>query len=73
MADFQVKLDGIKLSKESTARIQDGIQQLVIRELADLDLKGDLVYNRPIRIHPILNGIYARIASGNIEVGGINR
>ena len=72
MAEFQVKLDGIKLSKESTARIQDGIQQLVIRELADVDLKGDLVINRPIKIHPILNGIYARVAAGKIELTGIN-
>jgi|SoiMethySBSTD1v2_1073268.scaffolds.fasta_scaffold972696_1 hypothetical protein len=73
MAEFQVKLEGIKLSKESTSRIQHGIQQLVIRELADLDFKGDLVINRPIKIGPILNGIIARLEAGKIELAGINR
>lgn len=73
MAEFKVQLEGIKLSKEATARIQSGIQQLVIGELAGTDLKGDLVVNRPIKIGPILNGIVARFDKGKILVGGLNQ
>lgn len=73
MAEFKVQLEGIKLSKEATARIQSGIQQLVIGELAGTDLKGDLVVTRPIKIGPILNGIVARIDKNKILVGGINQ
>jgi hypothetical protein len=72
MAEFQVKLEGIKLSKESTARIQDGIQRLVIHELAGLDYKGDLVIARPIKIGPLINGIIAKLAAGKIQMAGIN-
>lgn len=71
MAEFKVQLEGITLSKEATARIQSGIQQLVIGELAGTDLKGDLVVNRPIKIGPILNGIIARLEAGKILVKGI--
>ena len=71
MAEFKVQLEGIKLSKEATARIQSGIQQLVIGELAGTDLKGDLIVNRPIKIGPILNGLIARLEAGKILVKGI--
>ena len=73
MAEFKVQLEGIKLSKEATARIQSGIQQLVIGELAGTDLKGDVIVNRPIRIGPILNGLIARLDKGKILVGGLNQ
>jgi hypothetical protein len=73
MAEFKVQLEGIKLSKEATARIQSGIQQLVLGELAGTDLKGDLVVTRPIKIGPVLNGIVARIDQGKILVAGLNR
>jgi hypothetical protein len=73
MAEFKVQLEGIKLSKEATARIQSGIQQLVIGELAGTDLRGDLVVTRPIKIGPILNGIVARLDKGKILVGGLNQ
>jgi hypothetical protein len=73
MAEFKVQLEGIKLSKDATARIQSGIQQLVIHELAGIDYKGDLVVNRPIKIGPILNGIIARREAGRIVIAGINR
>jgi hypothetical protein len=73
MAEFKVQLEGIQLSKEATARIQSGIQQLVINELAGTDLKGDLIVHRPIKIGPILNGIIARLDRDKIFVGGINQ
>ena len=73
MAEFNVKLEGIKLSKEATARIQSGIQQLVLNELAGTDTKGDLVLTRPIKIGPIINGIVARIDANKILVQGLNK
>ena len=73
MAEFKVQLEGINLSKEATARIQSGIQQLVLHELAGIDAKGDLVLTRPIKIGPILNGIVARIDANKIVVAGLNR
>jgi hypothetical protein len=73
MAEFKVQLEGIKLSKDATARIQSGIQQLVIHELAGIDNKGDLIIHRPIRIGPILNGIVARSERGAIVIEGISQ
>lgn len=73
MAEFKVQLEGIKLSKDATARIQSGIQQLVLNELAGTDYKGDLVLHRPIKIGPIINGIIAHIDAGKIFVKGLNR
>ena len=72
MAEFKVQLEGIKLSKDATARIQSGIQQLVINELAGVDTKGDLVLTRPIRIGPVLNGIVVRPQGGKILIAGIS-
>lgn len=73
MAEFKVQLEGIKLSKDATARIQSGIQQLVLNELGGVDYKGDLILHRPIKIGPILNGIIARLDKDKIFVGGINQ
>jgi hypothetical protein len=72
MAEFKVQLEGIKLSKDATARIQSGIQQLVMNELAGTDNRGDLVLRRPIKIGPILNGIVVRPDKDNILIKGIN-
>jgi hypothetical protein len=73
MAEFKVQLKGITLSKDATARIQSGIQQLVIHELAGIDNKGDLIIHRPIKIGPTLNGIVARPEEGRIVIEGINQ
>ena len=72
MAEFKVELEGIKLSKEATARIQSGIQQLVLTELAGIDNKGDLVLKRPIKIGPILNGIVVRPQGNQILLTGLS-
>jgi hypothetical protein len=73
MAEFKVQLKGIKLSKDATARIQSGIQELVIHELAGIDEKGDLIIHRPIKIGPILNGLVARPEEGTIVIEGISQ
>ena len=73
MAEFKVQLEGIKLSKEATARIDSGIQQLLLQELATIDQKGDLVLDRRIKIGPMINGRIARLEAGKILIGGINR
>jgi hypothetical protein len=73
MAEFKVQLEGIKLSKDATARIQSGIQQLVLTELAGADFKGDLVLRRPIKIGPVLNGFVIRVDKEKILVAGLNQ
>jgi hypothetical protein len=42
MAEFRVELDGLDLSEDQAQRISSGVQRLVLAELADVDLKGDL-------------------------------
>lgn len=49
---FAVSLDGIVLSAEQEARIESGIKEVVMRELAKIDLKGDFVINRKLELKP---------------------
>lgn len=42
MADFIVRIDGIKLSKDAEASINREIQAVVLREIARTDTGGDL-------------------------------
>jgi len=69
--EFQVKFEGVHLSDQALKRIQSGIHQLVINELAGIDEEGDLVVTRPIKLRPIINGIVARIAEGKIQIAGL--
>ena len=71
-SEFTAKLEGIKLNDQARQRIVNGVQELVIRELAHVDHKGDLIVKRPIELRPILNGIIAREVAGHIEVAGIH-
>jgi hypothetical protein len=41
MADFVVRIDGVRLSKDAQASINREIQAAVLREIAKLDLRGD--------------------------------
>lgn len=40
--EFHVRINGLKLPLAAKTRIEEEIQKLVKRELAKLDLKGDL-------------------------------
>ena len=44
--EFRVKIDGITLPKDIQARISNEIQNVVKREIANADLKGDVVSAR---------------------------
>lgn len=70
--EFQVRLDDIRLSPAAKQRIQLGIQQLVLQELAQIDHKGDVVIGRPVKLGPIWNGIIARLAAGKIQINSVN-
>ncbi len=70
--EFQVRLDDIKLSAAAKQRVQLGIQQLLLKELAQIDHKGDVVIGRPVKLGPIWNGIIARLADGKIQVQSVN-
>jgi len=41
MNEFRVEMDGLELSEEQAQRISSGVQQLVLKELAGTDFKGD--------------------------------
>lgn len=64
---FLAALDGVELTKEQHARISSGIAQVVMKELASIDNRGDLALTRKIKLEkiqipgPIIDGIYARI------------
>lgn len=70
--EFQVRLDNIKLSTEAKQRIQLGIQQLVLREVAQIDHKGDVLIGRPVKLGPIWNGIVAKLVKGTIQINSVN-
>jgi hypothetical protein len=40
---FEVSLSGLNLSKEQISQIDKGIKEVVMRELAKIDHKGDIV------------------------------
>ncbi len=51
-AVFTASLDGIKLSKEQIERIDNGIKNVVLAELAEIDHEGDVVMNRKLDLNP---------------------
>ena len=53
-AHFVVSLDGLKLSKAQKERIDNGIKELVMKEIAAIDTKGDLVINQKLGLNPKL-------------------
>lgn len=56
-AVFTVSLDGIKLSKEQIEAINKDIQDLVMRELAQIDHGGDVVISERLKDNPRLKGL----------------
>jgi hypothetical protein len=64
---FLAALDGVELTKEQHTRIASGIAQVVMKELASIDNRGDLALSRKIRLEkikipgPVIDGIYAKI------------
>ena len=57
MADFVVRIDGIRLTKDVQASIAREIQSIALSELAKLDLRGDFSARIP---RGELEGIYIR-------------
>ena len=51
-AHFIVSLDGLNLSKKQLARIDKGIKDIVLKEIASMDTKGDVVLNHRILNNP---------------------
>lgn len=49
---FLVSLEGLDLSAEQKKRIEDGIKNLVLKEIASLDLGGDIKISRRFSGHP---------------------
>ncbi|MBA6315158.1 hypothetical protein [Cellulophaga baltica] len=53
---FTASLDGIKLSTDQIKRIDDGIKNVIMTELAQIDHGGDIVINKKITLNPKLKG-----------------
>lgn len=49
---FIASLDDIALSEEQMHRIDRGIKEVVMRELAQIDNQGDLVINSKLALNP---------------------
>ncbi|MGA0558058.1 hypothetical protein ACO2Q8_15470 [Larkinella sp. VNQ87] len=52
-AHFVAALEGIELTKEQHERISSGIQEVVMRELARIDTKGDLAIAKRFKFEKI--------------------
>lgn len=57
MADFVVRIEGIKMTKAAQASLNREIQAATLREMAKLDLRGDFSARIP---GGELQGIYIR-------------
>ncbi len=53
---FHVSLEGVKLTKEQSAAIEKGIQEVVMKTVARVDLSKGLV----TKTNPFLDGIQTR-------------
>ncbi|MBO0590589.1 hypothetical protein I2486_04140 [Cellulophaga sp. E16_2] len=53
---FTASLDGIKLSTDQIKRIDNGIKNVIMTELAQIDHGGDIVINKKIALNPKLKG-----------------
>ncbi len=51
-AHFVVSLDGLNLSDEKIEKINRGIRDVVLKEIASIDTKGDLVMNKRLDLNP---------------------
>jgi hypothetical protein len=54
---FTVALDGLNLSDEQLKNIELGIKDVVMREVAKIDHRGDLIINANLALNPRLQGI----------------
>jgi len=52
---FSISLNGIDLSREQRERIDKGVKDVVMRELASIDHKGDFLINTNIGRSPLLD------------------
>jgi hypothetical protein len=63
-AFFAVSLDGIHLTEDQSRRIDKGIKEVVMREIAQIDHGGDLVVNKKLEANPRFNGLKFPIIFG---------
>lgn len=53
---FMVSLDGVNFSEDQINRINSGIKDVVMREIAQIDNKGDLIVNKRLDLNPRFKG-----------------
>lgn len=74
--EFKVVFEGIELRPEIVDRVNRAVQKVVLQEIANLDLKGDLAIHIPQAMigNGSTNGIEARIVTpGQREDVGVER
>ena len=57
---FLVSLEGLNLSKEHEKRIEQGINDLVMKEIAALDFDKDVAISRRFTSHPTWKDLWER-------------
>ena len=67
-AHFVAALEGVELTREQHERISSGIQEVVMKELATIDLNGDLAITKrfkvdKLKIRPgdLINGVRLKL------------
>lgn len=50
---FSVSLNGIELTEKQRKRIDSGIKEVVMREIANIDKQGDFILNSNLRDSPL--------------------
>lgn len=63
-AFFTVSLDGLNLTDDQIGRIDKGIKEVVAREVAQIDHRGDLVINDRLDLNPRFKGFKFPILFG---------
>lgn len=54
---FTVSLEGIDLTDEQVKRIDAGIKDVVMREIASVDHRADLAISRKLTVNPLFKTI----------------
>lgn len=67
---FLVSLEGLDLSKDQKKRIEEGIRNLVLKEIAGLDFEGDIKISRRFAGKPTWEELWKMGQLAGFWIGG---
>lgn len=67
---FLVSLEGLDLSKDQKKRIEEGIKNLVLKEIAGIDFEGDIKISRRFTGKPGWEDLWKRGQLAGFWIGG---